>query len=133
MSQELRSLGIRHLALNVKDPQLSKEFYVRVLKMKIEWEPDADNVYLTRDGHDNLALHRATGNLTGGHLDHLGIAVPSIADVDQWHEWVSSQKIKILKAPKTHRDGARSFYFADPDGVVIQVIFHPPIAARAAT
>ena len=30
--------------------------------------------------------------------------------------------------PKTHRDGARSFYCADPDGNVVQMIFHPPIS-----
>ena len=29
----METLGIRHLALNVRDPQASKEFYLRVLKM----------------------------------------------------------------------------------------------------
>jgi hypothetical protein len=30
-------------------------------------------------------------------------------------------------SPRTHRDGARSFYCADPEGTVVQVIFHPPL------
>jgi hypothetical protein len=29
--------------------------------------------------------------------------------------------------PRTHRDGARSFYCYDPDGTVVQVIHHPPV------
>ena len=37
----LPTLGIRHVALNVSDAQRSKEFYIRVLQMQLEWEPDA--------------------------------------------------------------------------------------------
>lgn len=29
---------------------------------------------------------------------------------------------------RNHRDGARSFYCLDPEGVVVQVIYHPPIS-----
>jgi hypothetical protein len=29
--------------------------------------------------------------------------------------------------PRTHRDGARSFYCYDPEGAVVQVIHHPPV------
>jgi catechol 2,3-dioxygenase-like lactoylglutathione lyase family enzyme len=129
----MNTLGLRHAALNVRDPQRSKEFYARVLKMQVEWEPDADNVYLTSGGHDNLALHKGDPG-TSGALDHLGFAVPTPEDVDAWYAWVQSQgapSVKILREIKTHRDGARSFYFADPDGVTIQLIYHPPISARA--
>jgi len=129
----MNTLGLRHVALQVRDPQASKVFYCRVLQMVVEWEPDVDNVYLTSQGHDNLALHRATTAVEGAQrLDHLGFAVPTAADVDAWHDWVQDQGVRVVQGLKSHRDGARSFYFADPDGVVIQIIHHPPIAARAA-
>lgn len=129
----MNTLGLRHLAINVQDPQKSKEFYIRVLKMQLEWEPDAENIFLTSGGLDNLALHKAKGPLSGEHsrIDHFGFAVASLADVDAWHAWIKTQNVKIVQDLKTHRDGARSFYFADPDGIVIQLIFHPPIAQRA--
>jgi len=47
-------LGLRHVALNVRDVQKSIEFYSKVLGMKLEWMPDEDNAYLT-SGQDNLA------------------------------------------------------------------------------
>jgi catechol 2,3-dioxygenase-like lactoylglutathione lyase family enzyme len=134
----MQTLGMRHVALNVADPQKTKEFYLRVLKMELEWEPDPDNVYLTSGGHDNLAIHKATEpvgdstNDSAQRLDHIGFALPTLEDVDAWYAWVRSQGVKILREIKTHRDGARSFYMADPDGVVIQMIYHPPIAKRAA-
>ena len=134
---ELPTLGMRHIALNVRDVQKAKEFYCRVLKMQLEWEPDADNVYLTSGGQDNIAIHKAPegASLTGfDRLDHIGFALPSPAAVDLWHDWISKQPdAKIVKEVKTHRDGARSFYFQDPNGIVTQMIYHAPIAIRAAS
>jgi catechol 2,3-dioxygenase-like lactoylglutathione lyase family enzyme len=121
------------VALQVEDPQRSKDFYIRVLKMQLEWEPDADNVYLTNQGQDNLALHRRDpGSLAPAQrLDHIGFMVPEMKDVDAWHAHIRAEKCKIVRELKTHRDGARSFYFEDPDGIIIQMIFHPPVSESA--
>ncbi|MDR3608607.1 MAG: VOC family protein [Oligoflexia bacterium] len=129
----MKTLGLRHVALNVRDPQISKRFYMTVLKMELEWEPDPENVYLTSGGQDNLAIHKAPADASqAGLLDHIGFALASAEEVDEWYDWVRSQGVKIAKEIKTHRDGARSFYMLDPDGVVIQMIHHLPIARRAA-
>ena len=50
------NLGIRHLALKVKNFDLCFVFYTEILGMSIDWKPDDNNVYLT-NGSDNLALH----------------------------------------------------------------------------
>src|SRR6185437_17105823 len=113
MESSVNTLGMRHVALNVQDAQRSKEFYMRVFKMQLEWEPDADNVYLTSGGQDNIALHRAKSHASEGpsqRLDHIGFILPTPADVDAWHTWIVSQKAEIVQPVKTHRDGARSFY-----------------------
>jgi catechol 2,3-dioxygenase-like lactoylglutathione lyase family enzyme len=132
-ADSMKTLGIRHIALNVRDPQISKDFYCRVLRMAVEWEPDSQNVYLTSGGSDNLALHQATPAADSSRphsqsLDHLGFALPTLESVDEWHDWIKSQGGQIVREIKTHRDGARSFYLQDPDGIVIQMIYHPPIA-----
>ena len=38
----------------------------------------------------------------------------------------------MLTGPRTHRDGARSFYCRDPSGVRVQLIYHIPIASLEA-
>src|SRR5688500_14456899 len=50
--------GLRHLALGVRQLDAMKRFYVEVLGFEVEWEPDADNIYLS-SGIDNLAFHRS--------------------------------------------------------------------------
>jgi catechol 2,3-dioxygenase-like lactoylglutathione lyase family enzyme len=128
--------GLRHLALNVHDLEAMKRFYVDVLGFVLEWEPDDDNVYLS-SGIDNLALHRAPAAGAarqapdGSALDHLGLIVRTAGAVDQWASFLRSRGVTIDAVPRTHRDGARSCYFRDPDGNRIQIIHHPPISDKA--
>ena len=122
--------GIRHIALRVRDVERSVEFYTRVLKMTVEWRPDAFNAYLT-SGSDNLALHQVeSAGAADCHspLDHLGFLVSRPEEVDEWAQQLSSIGVELAQEPKTHRDGARSIYFRDPDGNVIQLLYHPPIS-----
>jgi len=35
---------------------------------------------------------------------------------------------QIVKPPKQHRDGSYSFYFSDPDGIIIQALYEPTIS-----
>ncbi len=124
--------GMHHVALWVKNFEACERFYCEVLGMGVEWRPDADNVYLS-GGADNLALHRAPADFAPGahqHLDHIGFILTDSAAVDAWYAFMKANGVPIEKAPKTHRDGARSFYCRDPDGNTVQMIFHPPLAAR---
>ncbi len=125
------TLGLRHVALFVADLEACEHFYVDLLGMHVEWRPDADNVYLS-GGADNLALHRAAAALApdeAQRLDHIGFFLRRPEEVDQWHEYLLAHGVRIRNAPRTHRDGARSFYCYDPAGTVVQIIFHPPIVA----
>ena len=124
--------GLRHLALNVRQMDAMKRFYVDLLGFAVEWQPDPDNIYLS-SGIDNLALHRAAGHAApdgSGALDHLGLIVRHADDVDRWAEFLESRGVTLDAKPRTHRDGARSCYFTDPDGNRIQIIHHPPISAK---
>ncbi len=143
-------LGLRHVALNVRDLPAMKRFYVEVLGFRVEWEPDAENVYLT-SGTDNLALHQAAPasplvppklaskggeprSGEGGHdapvnpLDHLGLVVAAKADVDAWAAYLQERGLRAEGPPRTHRDGARSLYLTDPENNRVQIIYHPPIS-----
>lgn len=128
----LKTLGLRHIALNVFDIEACKSFYTTLFGMEVEWQPDPDNVYLTT-GYDNFALHRVpeiTRERASQRLDHIGFFVAHPEDVDQWFLFLKEHHINIIAEPKTHRDGARSLYCADPEGNVVQVIYHPPISER---
>jgi catechol 2,3-dioxygenase-like lactoylglutathione lyase family enzyme len=120
--------GLRHVALNVRDPQASKRFYADCFGMRVVWEPDPDNVYMS-SGPDNLALHRSTAAGPGA-LDHLGFIVDAREEVDRLAARFAEMGVEIAAAVKDHRDGSRSFYCRDPDGIRIQVLFEPTLSTQ---
>lgn len=128
--------GLWHVALNVVNLEACERFYVDLLGYEVEWRPDDGSVYLS-SGKDNLALHKLPAGVdrADAHqqaLDHIGVFVPTIDDVTPWYEFLLDHGVKMATEPRTHRDGARSFYCYDPDGNKLQVLFHPPIAAATA-
>ena len=130
MNRPGQHLGMRHVALNVRDLAASEHFYVELLGMQVEWRPDADNIYLS-SGPDNLALHKTSAEQfdeAAQRLDHIGFFLSGPDEVDEWYAFLTAHDVRMRNPPRTHRDGARSFYCYDPDGVTVQVIYHPPVA-----
>jgi len=124
--------GMRHVALHARAFEACERFYVELLGMTVEWRPDPDNVYLT-SGNDNLALHRTDRDFSGAqHLDHIGFVIDSPEQVDAWYDYLRAHDVLMHTEPRTHRDGARSFYCQDPDGNTVQVIYHPPLVGTGA-
>ena len=124
-------LGIRHVALFIYDLEKAVDFYTRIMGMKIEWKPDADNVYLTNVGVV-FALHRVDYAPSGSQrLDHIGFVLKTPEDVDNWYAYFVENKVKITEPPKTHRDGSHGFYCLDPVGHLLELIYHPPISTLA--
>lgn len=132
MQQPKPTSGMRHVALVVKNFEDCVNFYTKLLGMKVEWHPDADNVYLT-SGNDNLALHRAPADFHPNEqqrLGHIGFILEEPEQVKVWHEFLQVHKVTLHTLPRQHRDGAHSFYCADPDGNVVQMIYHPPLVKK---
>jgi catechol 2,3-dioxygenase-like lactoylglutathione lyase family enzyme len=129
------TLGMRHVAVSVASPvfEACARFYREGMGMAVDWQPDADNVYLSY-GPDNLALHRAAQiDHSVSALDHLGFVVAAADDVRAWHERLAGlaaeHGLEILTTPRLHRDGATSFYFRDPAGNKVQILHIPSLRA----
>ncbi len=126
--------SLRHIALNVADVAVSVEFYTTLFGMQVVWQPDPDNAYLS-SGCDNLALHKARSRQGRAEqrLDHIGFIVPRRDDVDRAAAILETRSVPIIKPVRTHRDGSRSLYCADPDGTVIQILYEPTLSQQRLT
>jgi len=124
---------MRHIALKVRSAAQSKRFYQDILGMDVVWEPDPQNVYLS-SGCDNIAVHQTPENLLENaqeaQLDHLGFVVESIERVKELESEFRAHGVRIVHPFKLHRDGSASFYCADPDGIVIQMLYEPALSVQ---
>ena len=126
--------GMRHIALKVRDIAKAKGFYQTMLGMDVVWEPDRENVYLS-SGCDNIALHEVPPGFASlaaeQHLDHFGFIIESVERVEELEQQFRAAGIKIVHPFKIHRDGSASFYCADPDDIVIQMLYEPQLSRQA--
>ena len=125
--------GMRHIALKVRDVARAKKFYQEMFAMDVVWEPDPQSVYLS-SGCDNIALHEISDPFAQAavekQLDHLGFVVESIERVMELESEFIARGVTIVHPFKAHRDGSASFYCADPDGVVIQLLYEPTLSRQ---
>ena len=124
--------GLRHVAIRVRDIRCSKAFYQQCFGMEVVWEPDAENVYLS-SGPDNIALHQLPEGAAPSEqqqLDHIGFIVETAERVKQLEAEFQQKGTRIVHSFKVHRDGSASFYCADPDGIIIQLLYEPTLSRQ---
>ena len=127
-------IGLGHVALRVADMAAARRFYEDLLGFEPMWDPDAEHAYLASPSRrDNLALHlrdprSPVPDQENRAVDHIGIFLRTKESVVRWCERLESAGALILRPVRDHRDGSRSFYVADPDGNVVQMLFEPNVA-----
>ena len=98
------------------------EFYAKVLGVAAEGneqhaELATDGAHLaifTVNGMESMAPHSMQGAGYGSFT--LGFEVQ---DVDAEYERIKTLGVEFIMLPKTHPWGARSFWFRDPDGNIV--------------
>jgi len=132
-SDSLRLERMGHLSLRVSDLDASEKFYTEILGMRPVWRSEGEIAFLDC-GNDDLALiqipkeevqafrERAQSSQS---LHHFGFRVRSKDGVDQLAEEMKARGVVIDDGPRDHRDGSRSFYFRDPDGNYVQILWDP--------
>ncbi len=144
MSSPIRP-GLHHIALTVTDLDTSIPWYERVfgitLKMEVPHPGGTGKILADDDMNLVFALHRHDANEgetfaeTRTGLDHIGLAVPSRADLESWQAHLDTQGVSrspmanqpCTQSPIEDRFFGSILVFRDPDNVPIE-LFAPPSA-----
>ena len=111
--------GVRHVAVRVKDLNVSRNWYEDVLCMTVEDEFPG-RAFFVRFGpyyHHDLAIFQADPdtrvdkNAVG--LAHIALLVDSLEGVRQWYHHLKTKGIDVRSSD---HGVTRSIYFNDPDG-----------------
>lgn len=117
----IRTYGLTHLSLIVKDLERTLAFYKRVFGAKVYWRGEGEAQVKTPGCHDVIAFEekkRGSGK-TGG-IKHFGFRLVNPKDIDK------AVRDSVLAGGKLLRRGEFSpgfpyAYVADPDGYEVEI------------
>jgi catechol 2,3-dioxygenase-like lactoylglutathione lyase family enzyme len=119
----VRTHGLTHISLAVRDPDRSLRFYSSVFGVK-EYYRDDDSIQVQGPGpHDVLAFER-TPKLAGqtGGLDHFGFRLVDPKDIDVAVSTVMQAGGRLIRRGE-FAPGCPFAYVEDPDGYQIEIWF----------
>ena len=132
-TQEIKTHGVHHIGLAVKDLQTTLHFFTEALEFKeIGGKPDYPSVFVT-DGHVMVTLWQANKDAAEFDrkknigLHHMAFKLGSFEDLNVMHEKIKDWPgIKIEFAPELVGEGpAKHMIFYEPGGVRLEFIVIP--------
>jgi catechol 2,3-dioxygenase-like lactoylglutathione lyase family enzyme len=120
----IKTCGLTHLHLVVKDLQRSLDFYKSVFGMEESFRASDSLVFLNTPGsNDAIALHQAEGDVqtgSSGGILHFGFKLENRADLESAISEVVAAG-GALKKRGEFRPGMPFAYVSDPDGYEIEL------------
>ncbi|MGH9324886.1 MAG: VOC family protein [Vicinamibacteria bacterium] len=117
----IRTHGLTHINLAVRDLERSLQFYAEVFGVKEYYRDDASIQVQGPGSHDVIAFEkddRAAGTLGG--ISHFGFRLVDAADIDSAVAAVERAGGKLLRRGE-FAPGYPFAYVTDPDGYEIEV------------
>jgi uncharacterized glyoxalase superfamily protein PhnB len=110
------------ICLNTKNVLGLADFYTQVLGAKAEGddrhtELHGENVDMALFSHAGME-EMAPGSMQGAGSGSVTLMF-EVADVDAEYDRLQKMGVSFVKPPQTHPWGARSFWFKDPDGNIV--------------
>src|SRR6266481_2295899 len=119
----IKTRGLHHININVRDIKRSIAFYQKVFGLEVEfWEGDTMVFLHTPGQNDVITLCQADKNdpIAGGGVSHFGWKVVDKKDHDKAAIEIEQAGGKVLRRGE-HSPGHAFLYFTDPDGYVIEI------------
>jgi len=121
-----------HVAITVTDVVASTSWYERVMGFETVVDVPHDGghgvVMATPDRRVWWAVHHHTRNRreafdeTRTGLDHVGLLVSSLAELDRWEGWLVSQGVPHDPVRPLPDFGMAALVLRDPDGIPIELL-----------
>ena len=119
----VKTYGLTHISLTVKDPDRSLAFYREVFGVKEYYRDDNSIQVLGPGKHDVIAFDRGRKNAgKRGGIDHFGFRLTDPADINPAVAEVEKAGGKVLRRGE-FKPGFPFAFVEDPDGYEIEIWF----------
>ena len=119
---QAKQMSFTGICLLTRDVEALAQFYAKALG--VQAEGDATHVDLhTQGAHISIFSSEGMEQMAPGSMQGAGYGSVTlgfeVTDVDAEYERLKTPGVEFIMLPRTHPWGARSFWFRDPDGNVV--------------
>jgi catechol 2,3-dioxygenase-like lactoylglutathione lyase family enzyme len=122
----VKTYGLTHIALSVRDTERSLDFYRQILGVVAVIRRNKFVQMQTPGSHDAIVLEERAEHVgESGGVIHFGFRLPDPADIDAAAEAVEHAGGTILEQGE-FSPGEPFLVFRDPDGYEVEIWYEPP-------
>jgi catechol 2,3-dioxygenase-like lactoylglutathione lyase family enzyme len=114
----MKTRGIDHLNIRVRNLERSRKFYCEVLGMEEAFREPPRAIFL-RCGKDLLTLAKTKRRIRLGM--HFGFQTRTSGEVDRWVKWLKRNHVALTS--EREEESGRGVYFRDPHGYLIEIYY----------
>ena len=122
----MRSLdGVSHVSLTVSDMVRARWFWTTVMGFDVGIEVPGACVCIQRDSRTVIGFRDHAGTVTGSFdetrvgLDHIALAVPSVASLEQWTAWLDQHEVEHSDVERS--DLGHHLNLRAPDRIAVEL------------
>ena len=116
----IKTNGLNHIALQVKDPERTAQFYIDLFNMEITRRTPDMTFLKTIGSTDMIALNRSESNVMPEQgMVHFGFIVDP-SQFDAALQTIESKATPIVSGPG-ERDQGRYVFISDPNGYTVEL------------
>lgn len=116
----IKTSGLNHIALKVKDPERTAKFYVDLFNMEVTRRTPEMTFLKTIGSTDMITLNRAEGDIIPEQgMVHFGFIVDA-SQFDAALQTIEAKATPIVSGPGS-RDQGRYVFISDPDGYTVEL------------
>jgi catechol 2,3-dioxygenase-like lactoylglutathione lyase family enzyme len=118
----IKTHGLTHISLSVKDPEVSLAFYAQLFGVR-EYHREEGSIQVLGPGpHDVIVFDKRPSHGQRGGIDHFGFRLTDPADIDEAVREALAAGGTLLRRGEWG-PGLPYAYVADPDGYEIEIWF----------
>lgn len=119
--------GIEHLAIAAGDTTALKDWYARIFGFKQVYDNGKGTYFLKAQDGAMIEFVKAAEDVgifpeKASGIRHIAIGVE---DFDGMVELLTREKVEVVTPPNVASSGVKTFFFRDPEGNLLHLIYRP--------
>jgi len=119
--------GIEHVAIYAADTAALKDWYMKMFDFKVVYDNGKGTYFLLAPNGAMIEFVKASeiGEKMGDKVSSIRHLALSVDNFEEMVDKLMAEKVEIVAEPVVSSKGIKTFFFRDPEGNVLHLIYRP--------